>query len=157
MSCGSFLYKTSQGPFLTQNKHSKTLSAESYFFNFLLYTDLTELPLKTRFTVRFVLMPYHPMMMVTVIISFRLLCISVINLTAHYTSVLKYLSSWMIAYCFQLSILIASHNFHVVIKWFFLRGVLKVCYLKGLVSNARCGCCNIWLNFHQCSAQQYSH
>jgi len=50
----AFSIKLHKDPFLTQNKHSKTLSAESYFLNFLLYTDLTELPLKTRFRVRFV-------------------------------------------------------------------------------------------------------
>lgn len=44
------------------------------------------------------------------------LCISIINLAAHYTSVLDYPSSWMIAYCYQLTILISSHNFHVAVK-----------------------------------------
>ena len=43
-----------QDPFLAQNKYTKTLSAESYFLNFLLYIDGTELPLQTRFRVRMV-------------------------------------------------------------------------------------------------------
>jgi len=100
------------------------LSAESYFLNFLLYTDHTELPLKTRFSVRIV-----SLCLITCDNDdsrYQLqtaLCISIINLAARYTSVLEYPSSWMITYCYQLSILIASHNFHVVIKWFFKGGV----------------------------------
>ena len=102
--------------FLAQTNISR-LSAESYFLNFLLYTDLTELPLKTRFRVRIV-----SLCLITCDNGdgrYQLqtaLCISIINLAAHYTSLLEYPSSWMIAYCYQLSILIVSHNFHVVIK-----------------------------------------
>lgn len=125
VSCGYFSIKLhKQDPFLAQNKYTKTLSAESYFLNFLLYIDGTELPLQTRFRVR----------MVSLCIitcdngdsHFQLqtaLWISIHNLATHYTSFLENPSSWMIAYYYELSILIASHNFHVVMKWFFKGGV----------------------------------
>lgn len=83
-----------QDPFLTQNTHSMTLPAKSCFLNFLLPTDLTELPLKIRFRVRMVSLCFitcdngdrHFQLQTA-------LCVSINNLATHYTSVLECPSS----------------------------------------------------------------
>lgn len=85
-----------------------TLPAKSCFLNFLLPTDLTELPLKIRFRVRMVSLCFitcdngdrHFQLQTA-------LCVSINNLATHYTSVLECPSSQMIAYYCQLSTLIA--------------------------------------------------
>jgi hypothetical protein len=64
-----------QAPFLTQNKHSKTLSAESYFLNFWFTLILQNSHLRLDLGSEWCPYALSPVIMVKIILSFRLLCV----------------------------------------------------------------------------------
>lgn len=118
--------------------HIPWVPAKSCFLNFLLCTILQNYHLHLDLGSEWCPHALSPLIMVTVIFSFRLVCVfpSInLQLTTH--------QSW--------SIQVMGWLLISMLWWSdFLRGF----HLKRLVSNVSCCCWNIWPGFHQCSAQQ---
>lgn len=132
-------------PFLTQTNIPRLCQQKAIFWTSCFTLIIQNYHLRLDLVSE--LCPYalSPVIMMTVVISFRLHCVFP-SLTLQLVTPQSWsiqVPGWLliaISYPFLL-----PHTISMLWLSDFLREVLKFFYFKRLVSNARCCCCNIWL------------